>query len=64
LDNSVQASGRVVAPLAAASLASMSIAGAAGYRGVFVGAAGVYALIAVAAALVVRAAGRRGAAGG
>jgi MFS transporter, DHA1 family, multidrug resistance protein len=54
LDNSVQASGRVVAPLAAASLAAL-----AGYRGVFLGAAVIYAAIAVAAALVVRSAGRR-----
>jgi DHA1 family multidrug resistance protein-like MFS transporter len=54
LDNSVQAAARVVAPLAAASLAA-----AIGYRGVFVGAALVYAGIAVAAVLVVRAAQRR-----
>jgi DHA1 family multidrug resistance protein-like MFS transporter len=54
LDNSVQASARVVAPLAAASLAA-----AIGYRGVFMGAALVYAGIAVAAVLVVRAAARR-----
>jgi DHA1 family multidrug resistance protein-like MFS transporter len=54
LDNSVQASARVVAPLAAASIAA-----AVGYRGVFVGAALVYAAIAVAAVLVVRAAQRR-----
>jgi DHA1 family multidrug resistance protein-like MFS transporter len=54
LDNSVQAAGRVVAPLAAASLAA-----AIGYRGVFMGAALVYAGIAVAAVLVVRAANRR-----
>jgi DHA1 family multidrug resistance protein-like MFS transporter len=54
LDNSVQASARVVAPLAAASLAA-----AIGYRGVFMGAALVYASIAVAAVLVVRAAARR-----
>jgi DHA1 family multidrug resistance protein-like MFS transporter len=55
LDNSVQASGRVVAPLAAASIAA-----AVGYRGVFLGAALVYAGIAVAAVLIVRAADRRG----
>jgi DHA1 family multidrug resistance protein-like MFS transporter len=54
LDNSVQAAARVVAPLAAASLAAAS-----GYRGVFVGAALVYAVIAVTAVFVVRAAGRR-----
>jgi DHA1 family multidrug resistance protein-like MFS transporter len=54
LDNSVQASGRVVAPMIAASLAAL-----AGYRGVFLGAALVYAVIAVAAALVVRSADRR-----
>jgi DHA1 family multidrug resistance protein-like MFS transporter len=54
LDNSVQAAARVVAPLAAASIAA-----AVGYRGVFVGAALVYAAIAVAAVLVVRAAQRR-----
>ena len=54
LDNSVQAAARVVAPLAAASLAAAS-----GYRGVFIGAALVYAVIAVAAVFVVRAAARR-----
>lgn len=54
LDNSVQAGARVVAPLAAASIAAVI-----GYRGVFVGAALVYAVIGVAALLVVRAAQRR-----
>jgi DHA1 family multidrug resistance protein-like MFS transporter len=54
LDNSVQASGRVVAPLAAASIAA-----AAGYRGIFLGAAFIYALIAIAAILVVWSAQRR-----
>lgn len=54
LDNSVQASARVVAPLAAASIAAVV-----GYRGVFAGAAFVYAAVAVAALLVVRAAQQR-----
>ena len=54
LDNSVQAAARVAAPMIAASLAAVT-----SYRGVFVGAALVYAGIAVAALLVVRAAGRR-----
>jgi MFS transporter, DHA1 family, multidrug resistance protein len=54
LDNSVQAAGRVVAPLIAASLAA-----ALGLRSVFVGTAMVYILIAVVALFVVRAATAR-----
>ncbi len=54
LDNSVQASGRVIAPLIAATIAAL-----AGYRGVFLGAAAIYAVMALAAVRVVRAAKRR-----
>ncbi len=49
LDNSVQASARVVAPMLAAGLAAWV-----GYHGVFLGAAVVYAIAAVAAVLVTR----------
>jgi DHA1 family multidrug resistance protein-like MFS transporter len=58
LDNSVQASARVVAPLIAATIAALV-----GYRGVFLGAAVIYAAIAVAAVFVVRSARQRAAAG-
>jgi len=56
LDNSVQASARVVAPLLAATLATL-----AGYRGVFAAGALVYAGIAVVAVVVARAAADRAA---
>lgn len=49
LDNSVQASARVVAPMIAAALAAWI-----GYRGVFVGAAAIYAVAAGVALLVTR----------
>jgi DHA1 family multidrug resistance protein-like MFS transporter len=58
LDNSVQASARVVAPLIAATIAVLV-----GYWGVFLAAAVLYAAIAVAAVLVVRSARQRGADG-
>ena len=54
LDNSVQASARVVAPLLAAAIAML-----AGYRGVFAAGALVYAVIAVVAVAVARAAAGR-----
>jgi DHA1 family multidrug resistance protein-like MFS transporter len=54
LDNSVQASARVVAPLLAATIAML-----AGYRGVFAAGALVYAVIAVVAVAVARAAAGR-----
>lgn len=47
LDNSVQAAARVVAPMLAAALAMWV-----GYRGVFVGAAAIYMVAAIAARLV------------
>ncbi|HHY56798.1 MAG TPA: multidrug efflux MFS transporter [Chloroflexi bacterium] len=47
LDNSVQAAARVVAPMLAAALAAWV-----GYRGVFVGAAAIYAVAAIVAWLV------------
>ncbi len=50
LENSVQASARTVAPLIAAAIVA-----SAGFRGVFAGAAAVYALLAVVAIVVVRA---------
>ena len=56
LDNSVQASARAVSPLIAAAVAMW-----AGYHGVFFTAAIVYALIAVVALAVVKAATARGA---
>lgn len=49
LDNSVQASGRVVAPMLAAALASWM-----GYRGVFAGATCFYAIAAAVAILITR----------
>lgn len=49
LDNSVQASGRVVAPMTAAALASWV-----GYHGVFAGATFFYAVAAVVAILITR----------
>jgi DHA1 family multidrug resistance protein-like MFS transporter len=49
LDNSVQASARVVAPMMAAALAAWV-----GYHGVFLGATAIYAVTAVVAVLVTR----------
>ena len=57
LDNSVQAAGRVVAPLAAAGLAAMI-----GYRGVFLGTTLVYIAAAAVALAVLRTLTRRRAA--
>lgn len=54
LENSVQAAARTVAPLTAAAVAT-----AVGYRGVFIGAAGVYVVILVLAVAVARSARRR-----